>query len=686
MSKTEDRIEGSTAPLGAQGAATQEGEPRLPLAAYVPMGATSRYTKPKATVDPDRTKSWIKRATPIVMAHKLEWFSALIFSFLGLIIQVWIPKILQEGITNALINKTQPLHNYVELIAVLGFFTGLFGYISRNNLFKVAYAIEFDLRNILYEHFTRMSFPFYDRVQSGQLISRANSDIRSVQMYLTFAPMILVQCSIALVAFAFMLSISVPLAFVAMASMPFIYIVGIKMRKSLFPVSWLIQSRLAEVATVVDENVNGVRVVRSFAAEQQQLGQLAKAADRVQWGYIKDADLRARYAPLVQNLSQVGLVLVLLVGGWFVIHDHLPVASIVSFNLYLVMMQAPFMMLGMLIMMGQRASASADRIYEIIDEKPTIVDRPGALDLVDCQGDVEFDNVSFAYADDSLLSKTSDDGPREILRNLNLHLHPGETIALVGRTGSGKSTVARVLARFYDATGGTVRVDGHDVRDLTLTSLRANIGVVLDEPFLFSVSIRDNIAYGRPDASLEEVMAAAEAAGATGFIDRLSDGYDTVVGERGYTLSGGQRQRIAIARALLVNPPILILDDATSAIDVKVEQRIHSSLRVLMEGRTTLIIAHRLSTISLADRVVLLDGGRIVADGTHAELLATTPLYSEVLAQAASEEEQAEEAAAGAQKLGLETEVLEPVRVARAPEDGLLQTDDEVLEPERGEV
>ena len=569
---------------------------------------------------------------------------------------------------------------------MLALFTGLFGYISRNNLFKVAYAIEFDLRNILYEHFTRMSFPFYDRVQSGQLISRANSDIRSVQMYLTFAPMILVQCSIAVVAFAFMLSISVPLAFVAMASMPFIYLVGIKMRKSLFPVSWLIQSRLAEVATVVDENVNGVRVVRSFAAEQQQLGQLAKAADRVQWGYIKDADLRARYAPLVQNLSQVGLVLVLLVGGWFVIHDHLPVASIVSFNLYLVMMQAPFMMLGMLIMMGQRASASAERIFEIIDEKPTIVDRPGAIDLVDCKGDVEFDDVSFAYADDSLLSKTSDDGPREILRNLNLHLHPGETIALVGRTGSGKSTVARVLARFYDATGGTVRVDGHDVRDLTLTSLRANIGVVLDEPFLFSVSIRDNIAYGRPDASLEEVKAAAEAAGATGFINRLADGYDTVVGERGYTLSGGQRQRIAIARALLINPPILILDDATSAIDVKVEQRIHSSLRVLMEGRTTLIIAHRLSTISLADRVVLLDSGRIVADGTHAELLASTPLYSEVLAQASSEEQRAAEAAAGAEGLGLDDDVLAPVSVSLAPEDGLLETDDEVLEPERGEV
>ncbi len=499
----------------------------------------------------------------------------------------------------------------------------------------MAYALEFDLRNIIYEHLTRMSFPFYDRVQSGQLISRANSDIRSVQMYLTFAPMILVQCSIALVAFGFMLAINVPLAFVAMATMPFIYWVGVRMRKSLFPVSWIIQARLAEVATVVDENVNGVRVVRSFAGEQQQLRQLANAADAVQWGYIKDADLRARFSPLVQNLSQVGLALVLLVGGYMVIHDHMQVGTIVAFNLYLVMMQAPFMMLGMLIMMGQRASASAERIYEILDEQATIVDRPDATDLTDCVGDVQFDHVNFAYAADSLQAvKANQERSPDVLHDLDLHLRAGETVALVGRTGSGKSTVARVLARFYDATGGAVRVDGHDVRDLTLTSLRANIGVVLDEPFLFSVSVRDNIAYGRPDATMEEVVAAAESAGAAGFISHLADGYNTVVGERGYTLSGGQRQRIAIARALLINPPILILDDATSAIDVKVEQTIHSALRVLMEGRTTLIIAHRLSTISLADRVVLLDGGRIVADGTHAELLASTPLYSEILAQA----------------------------------------------------
>jgi ATP-binding cassette subfamily B protein len=355
---------------------------------------------------------------------------------------------------------------------------------------------------------------------------------------------------------------------------------------------------------------------------------------------VKDADLRARFSPLIQNLSQVGLVFVLVLGGYLVIHGQLELGAILKFNIYLLMMQAPFMMLGMLIMMGQRAAASAGRIYEILDETATIVDRPGAVDLVDSAGDVRFVHASFAYGTASRVALSVEDGGNpDVLSDFNLHLRSGETVALVGRTGSGKSTVARLMARFYDVTGGAVLVDGHDVRDLTLTSLRANIGVVLDEPFLFSVSIRDNIAYGRPDATHEEIVAAAVAAGADGFIGRLPEGYDTVVGERGYTLSGGQRQRIAIARALLINPPILILDDATSAIDVKVEQRIHSGLRVLMEGRTTLIVAHRLSTISLADRVVLLDGGKIVADGTHVELLASTPLYSEILAQAAAVEE-----------------------------------------------
>jgi ATP-binding cassette, subfamily B, bacterial len=617
--------------------------PRPPAApeagtAFVPIAEVARNEAPRATIDPDTSLPWLSRVRPIMWAHKGIFITSLVMSFVGLVLQVQIPNLLNRAISNSIQHHTVPLSHYVWWVVGLALVGGVAGYISRLFLFETAYDIEYDLRNILYEHLTKMSFGFYDRVQSGQLISRANSDIRSVQMYMTFAPFILVQCSIAVVAFAFMLTINVPLAFVAMATMPFVYLAGVKMRKSMFPVSWLIQSRLADVATIVDENVNGVRVVKSLAAEQQQLRALSGAAERVQWSYIKDADLRARFSPLVQNLPQVGLALVLLFGGYMVIHGGLSLGAILAFNFYLFMLQAPFMMLGMLIMMGQRAAASADRIYEIIDEQPTVTDRPDAIDLADSSGDVRFEHVDFAYA--------SDPG-RLVLADFDLHLTPGETVALVGRTGAGKSTVARLLTRFYDVIHGSVTIDGHDVRDLTLASLRANVGVVLDEPFLFSVSVRDNIAYGRPRASLEEVEAAARAAGAHDFITHLADGYDTVVGERGYTLSGGQRQRIAIARTLLVNPPIMVLDDATSAIDVQVEQMIHASLRQQMQGRTTLIIAHRLSTISLADRVVLLDDHRIVADGTHAELLETTPLYAEVLAQAGEFEAEAERAGTG---------------------------------------
>jgi ATP-binding cassette subfamily B protein len=611
---------------------------------FVPIAEEARSEAPPSGIDPDTSLSWLRRALPIMKAHKGIFATSLALSFVGLLLQVAIPLLLNKAISNSIEAHTVPLSDYVWWIVGLGLLSGVFGYIARLFLFETAYDIEYDLRNIIYEHLTKMSFSFYDRVQSGQLISRANSDIRSVQMYMTFAPLILVQCSMAVIAFCVMLTISVPLAFVAMATMPLVYWTGVRMRKSMFPVSWIIQARLADVATIVDENVNGVRVVKSFAAEEQQLRSLAGAADKLQWGYIKDADLRARFTPMVQNLPQVGLALVLLFGGYMVIHGSLGVGAILTFNLYLLMLQAPFMMLGMLIMMGQRAAASAERIYEILDEQPTVTDAPDAVDLVDCTGDVRFRHVDFAY---------NEDAEQLVLADFDLHVPPGQTVAIVGRTGSGKSTVARLLTRFYDVKHGSVELDGHDVRDLTLASLRANVGVVLDEPFLFSVSVHDNIAYGRPSATRDEVVAAAKAAGAHEFITHLAEGYDAVVGERGYTLSGGQRQRIAIARTLLVNPPVLVLDDATSAIDVQVEQTIHAGLKVQMEGRTTLIIAHRLSTISLADRVVLLDQHKIVADGTHAELLATTPLYAEVLAQAAEleadEERDATEAEADAE-------------------------------------
>lgn len=640
-----------------------DGEPSH-VSELEPVAPTARYRPPKASIDPDKDKSWLGRAMPIVLSHKRIFITSLVTSFVGLAIQVQIPKLLQDAIDKSLFAHTVALSYYVTIVFVLGAVAGIAGYVARYLLMRTAYEIEYDLRNIVYEHLTKMSFPFYDRVQSGQLISRANSDIRSVQMYLTFAPAILVQCSVALLAFAYMLSINVPLALVAMIPMPFVYVLGVRMRKSLFPVSWLIQSRLADVATVVDENVNGVRVVKSFAAEQRELTKLAKAADRLQWSYVKDADIRASFTPTVQNLPQLGLALILLFGGWLVLHGHLPAGAIVSFSLYVVMLQVPFQMIGMIIMMGQRASASSQRIYEILDEEPTVVDRPGAVDLVDCRGDVRFDSVEFSY---------SEENPR-VLDGFDMHIHPGETVALVGRTGVGKSTVARLLARFYDVTGGSVLVDGHDVRDLSVLSLRHAVGIVLDEPFLFSVSIRDNIAYGLPDAALSDVEAAAKAAGADEFIRDLADGYDTIVGERGYTLSGGQRQRIAIARTLLVNPPILVLDDATSAIDVQVELTIHASLRKLMEGRTTFIIAHRLSTISLADRVLLMDRGRIVADGTHAELMEREPLYVDVLAQGEEELARQARAAQGAMHRGPLSPATRESHLDQLPGTGALGT------------
>jgi ATP-binding cassette subfamily B protein len=589
---------------------------------FVPVGVTPRYPPPRAHINPDRGGSWLRRMMPIVLAHKGMFAFSLIASFLGLAVQVQIPNEVGQAI-DALGKTTGPtLERFVIIIVVLATIRFVLTYVSRNYLLKTAYRIEYDLRNIMYEHLSRMSFSFYDRVQSGQLISRANSDIRSVQMYLAFAPSILVQCSVALLAFAEMLSINVPLALVTMSTMPFVYIVGVRMRKQMFPVSWLIQSRLADVATVVDENINGVRVVKSFAAEDGQLQHLNGAAMRAEWANVKDADIRAKWSPLIENLPRLGQAIVLFYGGYLAINGQATIGDIVAFNAYVLMLQPPFRQLGMILMMGQRASASAQRIYEVLDEQPDVVDRPGAVDLVDCRGDVHFDDVTFQYAN----------GTR-VLDGFDLHLRPGETVALVGRTGSGKSTAARLLARFYDVTSGGVQIDRHDVRDLTLPSLRHHIGMVLDEPFLFSVSIRDNIAYGRPDATLEEVRAAALAAGADEFVDDLPEGYDTVVGERGFTLSGGQRQRLAIARTLLVNPPILVLDDATSAIDVQIEQQIHEALRGLMTDRTTLIIAHRLSTISLADRVAVVEGGRVIAEGTHAELLVTEPRYAEILAQ-----------------------------------------------------
>ena len=550
----------------------------------------------------------------------------------GLALQVSVPMVLRDAVDVAVDQRGGGLEGHVLILVVMAAASFGLRFTYRYLLFGTACRIETDLRSQIYDHLTRLSFSYYDRMPAGEVISRANSDIRSIQLLLAFGPLAGLSAISFLMAFAFMLSIHVPLALVTVSTMPLVYVLGQRLRDQVFPLSWVTQGRMAEVAMVVDENINGTRVVKSFAAEYDQIALLSRVADRLRWSATALIEARARFNPLIEALPRLGMALVLLYGGHLVINGEIGVGSLLAFSAYVTMISVPFRMFGFVLLQAQRAAASALRIYEILDEKPAIVDRPGARPISDPRGRVEFRNVTFRYP--------GADNPESpaVLDGFNLIVESGETVAIVGRTGCGKSTVARLLPRFYDVDVGAVLIDGTDVRDVSLASLRSHVNQVPDEAFLFSNTLHDNIAFGRPDAPRHEVLAAARVARADGFIGNLDDGFDEVVGERGYTLSGGQRQRISIARTVLANPAILILDDATSAVDVRTEEGIHQGLGDLLEGRTTIVIAHRLSTISLADRVVLMEGGRIVADGTHAHLLATEPRYRAIVAQVADRE------------------------------------------------
>jgi ATP-binding cassette subfamily B protein len=600
-----------------------------------PIAVRPTHEPPRATIDPDQELGWMRRLLPLVRAHRRPLVIGLSTGIVALVLQVAVPAIARSAIDAIFDNDRDQLTTFVGVLVLCGLGRFAFGFVHRYAMFQVAWGVETDLRALLYDHLTTLSFSYYDRTQSGQVISRANSDIRSMQVLLAFGPIVAISGLSFVLAFAFMMTIHVKLTLVALATLPGVFVLGQKMRHTVFPLTWLSQARMAELATVVDENVNGTRVVKSFAAEERQINLLAKAADHIQWANVEAIRARAKYNPLIEALPRLGMAFVLLYGGWLAIHDEVSIGTLFAFNAYVIMLQAPFRMFGFLLLQAQRAAASAGRVYEVLDERPDIADSPNAGALEGVAGRIEFDDVHFGYANATPGPNAGNDRA-PVLRGLDLTIEPGETVAIVGRTGSGKSTVARLLSRFYEADSGAVRIDGHDVRDVTLASLRHQIGLVFDEPFLFSTTIADNIAYARPAADLDEIVAAAQAAQAAGFIAELTDGYQTVVGERGYTLSGGQRQRIAIARTLLENPPILVLDDATSAIDVKVEEAIHDALAQLLADRTTLLIAHRLSTIALADRVVLIEDGRVAAQGTHAELMASEPRYVAILAEADS--------------------------------------------------
>ena len=591
------------------------------------MTSASKPTPATAHVDPDPSKGWFRRLLPVIRARRATFIMVLVTGLSGLALQVSVPMVLRQAVDLAVDQRAGGLEGHVLLLVVMA--TASFGlrFAYRYLLFGTACRIETDLRSQIYDHLTRLSFSFYDRVAGGEVISRANSDIRSIQLLLAFGPLAGLSAISFLMAFGFMLSIHVPLALVTVSTMPLVYVLGQRLRDQVFPLSWVTQGRMAEVAMVVDENINGTRVVKSFAAESDQIALLSMVADRLRWSATALIEARARFNPLIEALPRLGMALVLLYGGHLVIDGEIGVGSLLAFSAYVTMISVPFRMFGFVLLQAQRAAASALRIYEILDEKPAIVDRPGARPLSAPRGRVEFRNVTFRYP-----GVDNSESPA-VLDGFDLVVEPGETVAIVGRTGCGKSTVARLLPRFYDVDGGAVLIDGTDVRDLTLASLRSHVSQVPDEAFLFSDTLHDNIAFGRPEAPRHEVVAAARVARADGFIGNLEHGFDEVVGERGYTLSGGQRQRISIARTVLANPAILILDDATSAVDVRTEEGIHHGLGDLLTGRTTIVIAHRLSTISLADRVVLMEDGRIVADGTHAHLLATEPRYRAIVAQ-----------------------------------------------------
>jgi ABC-type multidrug transport system fused ATPase/permease subunit len=485
---------------------------------------------------------------------------------------------------------------------------------------RQALGVEFDIRNALYAKLVRQSFGFFDRNQTGQLMSRATVDLQSVRFFLGYGLIFFFQHIVTVVVVTSVLFIvNWKLALVALWIMPVLIALAYRYSHVSHPVLREVQQKMADVATVSEENIVGVHVVKSFAQEGRERTRFADSSEAVFRQTVKANKQRSIYVPMMAFLPLLAQAAVLLVGGRMVVNGTLSLGAFIQFNVLVLMLVMPLRMLGMWIGQAQRATASGERIFQVIDEPEDIVNAEGARELPDGRGLVRFEAVTFGY-----------DPDRPVLHEIDLELEPGRTVALIGHTGSGKTSLASLVPRFYDVTDGRVTVDGVDVRKVRLDSLRAAIGVIGQDPFLFSATVRENIAFGRPDATEDEILAAARASQAHEFIERLPQGYDTLVGERGITLSGGQRQRIAIARALAIDPRILILDDATASVDATTEARIRLGLREAMKGRTTIIIAHRLSTIALADEIIVLDGGRVAARGTHEVLIDESPVYSEM--------------------------------------------------------